>query len=162
MKQILKSLKRVNFQDCDPLRHLNNLNYIQYFINAREDQLCGQKIFDISEHAMTTGNAWVVLSHNIKYIRPASLGEVVEIWSRSLTCENSNLLVEFFMFSPDDRKLKAVMHSRFAYCSIQKKRRIDMEGAIKNIVEESCLFPGSPILDFTLDNRVAEIQREIS
>ncbi len=162
MQQTLKSMKRVNFQDCDPLRHLNNLSYIQYFINCREDQLCEQKVFDINEHAMSTGNAWVVLSHNIKYIRPASLGEVVEIWSRSLTCENGNLLVEFFMFSPKDRKLKAVMHSRFAYCSIKKKRRIGMEGAIKDLVEETCLYPGRSILDFPLDSRVAEIQREIS
>ena len=29
----------VRFQDCDPFGHLNNARYIDYFLNARQDQI---------------------------------------------------------------------------------------------------------------------------
>ncbi|WP_321495155.1 thioesterase family protein [uncultured Desulfobacter sp.] len=35
----MKAIQRVNFEDCDPFSHLNNANYIRYFITAREEQL---------------------------------------------------------------------------------------------------------------------------
>jgi acyl-CoA thioester hydrolase len=40
----------IRFQDCDPLRHLNNAKYFDYFFNAREDQvpkLYGLEIIDL-------------------------------------------------------------------------------------------------------------------
>ena len=39
MTKILESKIRVRFQDCDPFNHLNNSSYIDYFFDAREDQL---------------------------------------------------------------------------------------------------------------------------
>jgi acyl-CoA thioester hydrolase len=33
------SFYTVRFNDCDPLGHLNNSKYIDYFLNAREDHL---------------------------------------------------------------------------------------------------------------------------
>ena len=39
----------IRFQDCDPLRHLNNAKYFDYFFNAREDQvpkLYGLQVMD--------------------------------------------------------------------------------------------------------------------
>lgn len=35
----LESIAVARFQDCDPFSHLNNARYIDYFLNAREDQL---------------------------------------------------------------------------------------------------------------------------
>ena len=34
-----KSSSLIRFQDCDPLRHLNNAKYFDYYFNAREDQV---------------------------------------------------------------------------------------------------------------------------
>lgn len=39
----------IRFQDCDPLKHLNNAKYFNYFFNSREDQvpkLYGVEIID--------------------------------------------------------------------------------------------------------------------
>ena len=33
----------IRFQDCDPLRHLNNAKYFDYFFNAREEQVLSYK-----------------------------------------------------------------------------------------------------------------------
>ncbi len=158
----LKSIKRVNFEDCDPLGHLNNVSYIRYFINEREDQLVENNILDLQDHAKKTGNSWVVVSHNIKYIRPVHLGEKVEIWSRLLTYELSTNLVEFLMFSPESRQLKSVMHSQFAYFSIQKKKMAEIEGRMKTLLEQSCLYPQTSMKEFPLEERIPHIKAELS
>ncbi len=41
LKKIIESKVKIRFPDCDPFNHLNNSKYIDYFINAREDQLIG-------------------------------------------------------------------------------------------------------------------------
>ena len=35
----LESTAVIRFQDCDPFGHLNNARYIDYFLNARQDQI---------------------------------------------------------------------------------------------------------------------------
>jgi len=47
MNKIVKSKAKIRFQDCDPHNHLNNAQYIDYFMNAREDQLIEHFDFDI-------------------------------------------------------------------------------------------------------------------
>jgi len=37
--KLTESRAIIRFQDCDPLRHLNNAKYFDYFYNAREDQV---------------------------------------------------------------------------------------------------------------------------
>jgi acyl-CoA thioester hydrolase len=39
LANILRSTKKIRFQDCDPFNHLNNGRYVDYYINSREDQL---------------------------------------------------------------------------------------------------------------------------
>ncbi len=158
----LKSRKRVNFEDCDPLGHLNNVSYIRYFINEREDQLVENNILDLQDHARKTGNSWVVLSHNIKYVRPVHLGEKVEIWSRLLTYERSANLVEFLMFSPETRQLKSVMHSQFVYFSIHQKKMVEIKGRMKILLEQSCLYPHKSIKDFHVEDRIPHIKEELA
>ena len=65
----------IRFQDCDPLRHLNNAKYFDYFFNAREDQvpkLYGVEMMDFIRKYQA---AWVIYNHNISYVKPANVGE---------------------------------------------------------------------------------------
>ena len=72
----------IRFQDCDPLRHLNNAKYFDYFFNAREDQL--PKVYGVEIMDLIKSNeaVWVVYNHHIAYLRPANLGEWVRIVTR--------------------------------------------------------------------------------
>ncbi len=158
----LKSRKRVNFEDCDPLGHLNNVSYVRYFINERENQLVENNILDLQDHARKTGNSWVVVSHNIKYVRPVLLGETVEIWSRLLTYERSANLVEFLMFSPETKQLKSVMHSQFVYFSIHQKKMAEIQGKMKSMLDQSCLYPHKSIKDFHVGDRISHIKKELA
>lgn len=51
-EKILESQSLVRFQDCDPFNHLNNAAYLNYLVNAREDQLIeayGINIYDTAQ-----------------------------------------------------------------------------------------------------------------
>ena len=69
LSKLLESKVKIRFQDCDPFNHLNNAAYINYFINAREDQILENYHLDIYKMAQTQGKSWVVGSNQIAYIK---------------------------------------------------------------------------------------------
>ena len=73
LEKILKSKAIIRFQDCDPFNHLNNAAYLNYFTNAREDQIKNYYDIDIYAMAKESGISWVVGSNQIAYINPAFL-----------------------------------------------------------------------------------------
>src|SRR6188768_1364421 len=80
--EVLRSTAIIRFQDCDPYAHLNNGRYLDYFMNAREDQLVKEYDFNIYEYSRTTGLGWVVTQNQISYLRPALLMEEVTVESQ--------------------------------------------------------------------------------
>lgn len=116
----LESKTKIRFQDCDPFNHLNNAAYFNYLINAREDQIIDNYNLDIYEHGKETGKSWVVSTHQIAYIKPAILMEVVTITSQLINYGNKNLLVEIRMYNESKTELKAVLWSSFVYFNLLK------------------------------------------
>ena len=62
----------IDFQDCDPFGHLNNARYLNYFMQARTQQLKDYYGFDLYAHTATTGNGWVVAQTHLAYLVPAN------------------------------------------------------------------------------------------
>ncbi len=119
----LESKVKIRFQDCDPFNHLNNAAYLNYLINAREDQILEHYGIDIYKMARTTGKSWVVGSNQIAYINPAFLMEEVIIDSQLLYFDDSNIHVELRMWNKDKTKIKAVMWSTFVHYNLIKQKR---------------------------------------
>ena len=68
-----KTQYTVRFNDCDPFNHLNNSSYLDYMLNAREDHL--KEFYNLNlKDFYAKGIGWVVVAHEIIYIRPASYG----------------------------------------------------------------------------------------
>ncbi len=158
----MKSIKRVNFEDCDPYSHLNNAHYLSYFLNAREEQLRTNHILDVFEHAKKTGKGWAVVSHNIRYLKPARMGEDLEIWSRMLTFDALRNLVEFVMISPKEKQVKSVMLTMFAYFSIEKARPVKLEKELLELYKRIAIFPGQDINAFDIEERIRAIKSELT
>jgi YbgC/YbaW family acyl-CoA thioester hydrolase len=111
MEKFLQSSYPVRFSDCDPLGHLNNSKYIDYFLNAREDHL--KEVYDIDLKVWAQqGQAFVVTAHEIRYLRPATYNESVVIRTALIGWGESTLLVEMCMFGKD-RQLKAIVWTTF-------------------------------------------------
>ncbi len=108
----------IRFSDCDPFNHLNNSKYIDYFLNAREDQLLKYYNLDLFAYSKTTGCAWVVSQHKIAYLKPALTMEKVIIESTIVEWNANNTLVEFKMWNKEKTKLKALMWTYFHYYNL--------------------------------------------
>lgn len=125
----LFSKAKIRFQDCDPFNHLNNAAYLNYFMNAREDQLIEFYDIDIYKMARKEGKSWVVGTSQIAYLRPAVLMEEVLIESNLLKFSNSTLTVELRMYNAKKTELKAVMWSQFVhYNLLEQKKAVHSQG----------------------------------
>ncbi|HEY6064193.1 MAG TPA: acyl-CoA thioesterase, partial [Chitinophagaceae bacterium] len=109
----------IRFQDCDPYAHLNNGRYLDYFMNAREDQLWHNYDFNIYDYSRTTGLGWVVTQSQIAYVRPALLMEEVTIETQLIESKGKFVQVEMRLYDAD-RKLKSLLWVQFIHINIQQ------------------------------------------
>ncbi len=123
MKKTLSSFSKIRFQDCDPFNHLNNSKYIDYLINAREDQILEEYNLDMFAHIRKHNAAWVVTSHQISYLKPALIMEEVSIQSQLLHFGESNILVEMRMLDKKGLKLKSVLWTQFTYFDLKSQKK---------------------------------------
>lgn len=117
-----ESTLKIRFPDCDPFNHLNNSKYIDYMINAREDQLFKYYNFDIYGLAHAKGISWVVAQNQIAYLAPAVLMETVTVQTRLLAYEDKSLLFEALMWNEDKTSLKAVLWSKLVHFNLRTKK----------------------------------------
>lgn len=125
----------IRFQDCDPLRHLNNAKYFDYFFNAREDQvpkLYGLEIIDLIKIYKA---AWVVYNHNISYVRPAMVGEWVRIMSRVVWYNHNTMVVEYYMTDDSKTQLKTLLWSTMRYVTLGEGKSTDHSGAVLDFLK---------------------------
>ena len=110
-----KSRSVIRFQDCDPLKHLNNAKYFDYFFNSREDQV--PKLYGIqqSEIYRAFDAVWVVYNHQIAYVRPALMGEWVKLFSRIIWYNHNTMVVEYFMTDDDEKELKTMLWTKLRF-----------------------------------------------
>lgn len=117
------STATIRFQDCDPFNHLNNANYINYFMNHREDQLIKAYKIDIYDMAKKLGISWVSNSNQIAYIKPAFLMEKVVIESQLIAYDVNNLKAEMRMYNSDKTHLKAIIWCGFTHFNLLKQQK---------------------------------------
>lgn len=157
MEKVLKTKRKIRFQDCDPFNHLNNSKYLEYFINAREDQIEEHYNLDIFKLMKTTGLSWVVASNQISYLKPAFTMETVVIVSQLIQYTENVLLVEMKMWNEDETELKALLWIKFIHYSLQTKKIANHSEDLMQLFE-SVVVPVEPTV---FENRYLEIIQKI-
>ncbi len=148
---------RIRFQDCDPLGHLNNARYLDYFINAREDHLADCYGLDIYDRQRQYNTNWVIAKTKIAYLNPAVFRERIGICTRLLTYTHNALLMEGEMSGMDGKDLKAVVWIEFRHFDLGQKQPALHCGDLMALFEQIA-FP-APV-DKEFDARVRNIFRE--
>lgn len=126
----------IRFQDCDPFGHLNNACYLDYFLNARYDQLKREWHFDLFELTKQRQQNFVVKEHRINYNFPAFYGESVLITSRIIHLDEKNNTVEFVMTDAKTGRLLSYMWSVFQYIDLTTGRSIKHPQDIQMYLQE--------------------------
>ncbi|MEX2591155.1 MAG: acyl-CoA thioesterase [Anditalea sp.] len=149
----------IRFQDCDPLQHLNNAKYLDYFFNAREDQvpkLYGIELIDLIRKYQAT---WVVYNHNISYIRPAKVGEWVRIMSRIISHSHNTVVVEYYMTDDSKKELKTLLWATMRYVTMKDGRSSDHEGAVVAFLKATS--DDIDISQISIKGRIKEIKAKL-
>lgn len=136
--QVLESTGLIRFQDCDPYRHLNNIKYIEYFINAREDQILREYKLDIYQLAKEKLVGWVVGEHQISYISPALLMEKVVFQTRVIDFTEKTLKLECVMLDEHKKVLKCLLWSTLVHINLKtsfsEKHSTELMNLFSNVV----------------------------
>ena|SRR5688572_23726117 len=126
----------IKFQDCDPLGHLNNVRYLDIFLNAREEHTMKYYALNLMELLKQHQTAWVVTNHQIAYIRPADHGKSVHLQTRIIHFDNSTIVVESLMLNENRTKLKSVLWTTFRYVSTSTGRPTDHSDDIMDLLDQ--------------------------
>ncbi len=131
-----ESSYQIKFQDCDPLGHLNNVRFLDIFMNAREEHTMNYYSLNLMNLLRQHKTAWVVTKHQIAYIRSADHGETVRIQTRIIHFDNSTIVVECLMLSEDRTSLKSLLWTTFRYISLETARPTDHSDDLMDLLEE--------------------------
>ncbi len=124
IEQKPKSYYTIRFHDCDPYGHLNNVRYFNYMLDAREDHL--KEYYNLSlKDFFSQGLAWVIGNQEIFYVRPASYGEKVCIYSSLIEATKEYLINEIVMSDENGKKIKAVLWAKHICVSTQTMKKQD-------------------------------------
>lgn len=153
MEKNPSSKVRIRFQDCDPFNHLNNASYLNYFMNAREDQLIEYYDLNIFDHAREFGKAWVVGTNQVMYIKPALLMEEVLIDTRLIDYAEKQLTAEMQMWSADRSHLKAILWGKFMYVDLKTGSLTEHDDALMDFFGQIAV----PVSETVFEQRCASI-----
>ncbi|MFZ6010411.1 MAG: acyl-CoA thioesterase [Bacteroidota bacterium] len=117
-----ESKMAVRFSDCDLYGHLNNVWYIKYFLDAREDHIAENYGLTLAKFAQL-GVGWVVSSNQIAYFKPARVNESVVVRSAIVGHQTDQILVEMQMLDSAASHFKSVMWSRFVHVGLKDGKR---------------------------------------
>lgn len=150
----------IDFQDCDPFGHLNNVKYLNYIMNARTQQLKQAYGFDIYEHTAKTGNGWVVGTTHISYLAPARYNETVRIQTRLLYADNFRIVPEAVMLSEDGSRIHAIAWIEFVYVNTAKGRPVKHDAELLKFLT-SLVIPGFEWASEDFMARVRELNKKV-
>ena len=156
--KLLTSQATVRFQDCDPYGHLYNSKYIDYFMNAREDQVLEHYDLDIYRQIKTVGLGWVVVQNQIAYLEPANLMERVRITSKIIQYTKRVLTVELQMLRETSDQLKSMMWTTFVHYNLKTKSSATHSQEYMEMFAEVHF----PVPEQQFDQRLAAVKNGLS
>jgi len=133
-----ESRVKIRFQDCDPLQHLNNAKYLDYYFNARDDQVPKLYNVEMADIFRAYKAAWVVYNHQISYLRPAMIGEWVRIYSGLAWYNEDTIVVEYYMTDDQNSHLKNIMWSVLKFINVKDGKRLKHTDEIVKFLKATC------------------------
>lgn len=116
------SIEKIRFSDCDPIGHLNNVKYLEYMLNAREDHVEEYYGFTYEEYIRQTGCTWIAVQNEIAYLKEVRANTRVEVSSKIIQIEDRISKVELQMKSLDGKTVHAVMWMTVIYFNMKTRK----------------------------------------
>lgn len=122
MNNEIVSTAKVRFGDCDPIGHLNNVKYLEYMLNAREDHVENFYGFTYEEYLKKTGCTWITIQNEIAYLKEVKANVKVQITSKTIYISDRLDKVELLMKSEDGSTIHAVLWITVIYFNLKTRK----------------------------------------
>ena len=142
------------------LGHLNNVRYLDYFLNAREDHTTTHYQLNMGELAREQSAAWVITKHHVSYLKPARQGVQVRILSQLIHFDNSNVVLEMQMRDETGQRLLALLWSELTFVAMPAGTRTDHGNAMMDLLDDLDVEDVNYDPD-GFDHRVKEVRQQL-
>ncbi|MDN3606111.1 acyl-CoA thioesterase [Kaistella yonginensis] len=122
MQKEISSESRIRFSDCDPIGHLNNVKYLEYMLNAREDHVESGYGFTYEEYTRKTGCTWITIQNEIAYLKEVRYNAKVLISSKTIEVGDRLSKVEILMKSADGKTIHSVLWMSVIYFNMKTRK----------------------------------------
>ncbi|WOC52556.1 acyl-CoA thioester hydrolase [Bergeyella porcorum] len=122
MEKEISTVVKVRFSDCDPIGHLNNVKYLEYMLNAREDHVEQFYGFTYEEYTRRTGCTWIAIQNEIAYLKEVRYNSKVAISSKTIELSDRISKVEILMKSEDEQTIYAVLWITVIYFNLKTRK----------------------------------------
>ena len=122
MQKEISSESRIRFSDCDPSGHLNNVKYLEYMLNAREDHVESGYGFTYEEYTRKTGCTWITIQNEIAYLKEVRYNAKVLISSKTIEVGDRLSKVEILMKSADGKTIHSVLWMSVIYFNMKTRK----------------------------------------
>ena len=128
MDKEFSSTVKIRFADCDPIGHLNNVKYLEYMLNAREDHVEQNYGFTYEQYTKETGCTWVTVQNEIAYLKEVRYNSTVNITSKTVFVNDITAVVELLM-KDENGTVNAVFWLTVIYFNMKTRRAEKMPEA---------------------------------
>lgn len=122
MQKELSTVVKVRFSDCDPIGHLNNVKYLEYMLNAREDHVENGYGFTYEEYTRRTGCTWITVQNEIAYLKEVRYNAKVMITSKTIEVSDRLSKVEILMKSEDGKTVHSILWLTVIYFDMKTRQ----------------------------------------
>ena len=136
MQKEISNVVRIRFSDCDPIGHLNNVKYIEYMLNAREDHVEAGYGFTYEEYTRKTGCTWITVQNEIAYLKEVRYNAKVIISSKTIEVGDRISKIEIIMKSEDGKTIHSVMWMTIIYFNLKTRASDSQPEDTKQLFEK--------------------------
>lgn len=136
MEKEISSIVKVRFSDCDPIGHLNNVKYIEYMMNAREDHVESFYGFTYEDYIKETGCTWIAIQNEIAYLKEIRANKKVKITSKTIEITDRISKVEILMKSEDEKTIHSVLWLTVIYFNMRTRKSEPLTGDVRDRFEK--------------------------
>lgn len=122
MEKEISSQVKIRFSDCDPIGHLNNVKYLEYMLNAREDHVEDFFGFTYEEYSRKTGCTWIAIQNEIAYLKEVRYNSKVTISSKTIRIEDRTAIVEILMKDAQSQFVHSVLWITIIYFNLKTRK----------------------------------------
>ena len=122
MDKEISTKVKIRFSDCDPIGHLNNVKYLEYKLNAREDHVEEGYGFTYEEYTKKTGCTWITIQNEIAYLKEVRYNSKVVISSKTIEISDRISKVELLMKSEDEKTIHCVLWITVIYFNMKTRQ----------------------------------------